>query len=163
MESLNLIHLYQEKVENSNIMQSPINKKLEEIRYMSYYDKHKEIYKYIVFYLRFDIFWYKVLSCDGESEFVSIDEPKIINLQSFREDELAYPISQYDDFKNKNFEKLLQVQECLWKGKEDASYGFLLSFEKNRFITIIDYDDCLSLKFEKDEKFLKDSTLVKRF
>lgn len=144
-------------------MQAPLNKKLEEIRYMSYFDGREEICKYIMFYLRFDISWYEVYSGDGKSKFELIEEPKIVNLNSFNENDLAYPITKFNNFNKSDFKNVILIQECFRKGKLDSSYGFLISFEENKFISILDDNDILSINFNKDDVIFRDITLAKIF
>lgn len=150
-------------MESFNQKKSPINRPLEEIRFKSYYCKHQLTCESIVLYFRFDNYWFKIVSGDGTSEFEYTEEPKIITLDSFKEEEYAYPISNYLGWERNKFRKLTLVQECLWKGKSDASCGFLLSFEDDKFITIIDNDDCLSIVFEKNNVILKECVLAGKF
>jgi hypothetical protein len=144
-------------------MESPINRSLQEIRFKSYYCKHQLTCKYIVVFFRFDNYWFKVVSGDGISEFEYTEEPEIITLDSFKEEEYAYPVSNYLGWERNNYRKLILVQECLWKGKSEASCGFLLKFEPDNYISIIDNDDCLSLIFQKEVEILKKCLLVNKF
>ena len=64
-------------------MESPINKTLEEIRYMSYFHKNHKICDYNVLYFKLGEYWFEILSSDGVSKFQHIKEQGIIALESF--------------------------------------------------------------------------------
>jgi hypothetical protein len=130
---------------DKNIVKDLVGKKIDELRYMSFYLKKQLVCKYLVLYIRVeDQSWYSITISDGFSIVQKLAEsPKLVNLSEINDD-FAYPIMISNEFKF--FGKLITIRENLWQGKEDECVSISLEFEKGMKIDITEIDDCLKIE-----------------
>ena len=70
-----------------------------------------------------------------------------------------YPVSEYKDVNYLEFGKIVTINEFLYKGLSDESYGLLFEFESGDHLAIIETDDDVKIKWSDKVIEIKDCVI----
>ena len=125
-----------------------IGRKIQEVYCQSFYYRKNISCDAIAIFLKLnDNYWYKLISGDGVSKILMSEEqvPFYVNEEPQLKDEFEYPIKKPKSNFILNLGEIVKIEEYLWKGYMDESFGFLITFDDDKQASFIESDDCLSI------------------
>jgi hypothetical protein len=145
-----------EKVQVDDI----IGKKIEELRYQSFYLDSELICEISVLFLRLNNYvWYKVTVDDGETMISRVLQEPVLTNEFVPKNEFEYPVQRYNINSLQQFGEIVGVEEYLWNGRYDESCGLLITFSNDKYLSIIEKDECICVENEKIKPLIENCIL----
>lgn len=149
---------FKRSVREQERFKAPLGSEIEQIRYKSFFSQGRVLIEIITVYLNFtNGEWYRVVISDGLSTFESCEEPALSGENEVKADDFYCPISLFEQTDLSLSGKLQSIEELLWQGHKDESCGYLLSFDNETTLYIVEIDDVMFIRREIEQELFENS------